>query len=66
MEKQIKFIKEESGIKVYQYYFNGDNIHIIQEAQKEIIFQGKNTTLNIFFKTEEYRQVCEYFKNNNE
>lgn len=61
MENNIKFITEEKGMKVYQYSFNGDNIFVLQEPNKEIVFQGKNTILNQFEKSEEYQQVCDYF-----
>ena len=61
MENNIKFYKEEKGIKVYQYPFNEDNIFILQEPNKEIVFQAENKTLNQFFKSEEYQQICDYF-----
>ena len=65
MEKNIKFIIEEKGIKVYQYSFNGDNIFILQEPNKGIVFQGENTTLNQFEESKEYQQVCDFFGKNN-
>ena len=65
MEKNIKFKTEEKGIKAYQYSFNGDNIFILQDSNKEIVFQGENTTLNQFEKSEEYQQVCDFFEKNN-
>lgn len=65
MEKNIKFITEEKGIKVYHYSFNGDNIFILQDSNKEIVFQGENTTLNQFEESEEYQQVCDFFGKNN-
>ena len=65
MEKNIKFITEEKGIKVYQYSFNGDNIFILQDSNNEIVFQGENTTLNQFEESEEYQQVCDFFGKNN-
>ena len=65
MENKIKFFKEEKDIKVYQYSFNGDNIFILQEPNKEIVFQGKSTILNQFEKSEEYQQVCDYFGKSN-
>lgn len=65
MEKNIKFITEEKDIKVYQYSFNGDNIFILQDSNKEIVFQGENTTLNQFEESEEYQQVCDFFGKNN-
>lgn len=61
MENKIKFFKEEKDIKIYQYTFNENIIHIIKEPNKEIVFQAENTILNQFFKSEEYQQVCEYF-----
>ena len=65
MENKIKFFKEEKSIKVYQYSFNGDKIFILQEPNKEIVFQGKITILNQFEKSEEYQQVCDYFGKSN-
>lgn len=65
MGKNIKFIKEEKGVKAYQYSFNGDNIFIFKEPNKETVFQGRNTTLNQFEKSEEYQQICDFFGKNN-
>lgn len=61
MEKNIKFLAEENGVKFYEYSFNGNIIHIIKKSNKEIVFQAEKTILNQFFKSEEYQQVCNYY-----
>lgn len=65
MEKNIKFLAEEKGVKFYEYTFNGNRISIIQDTNKEITFQGGVSIINRFMETEDYQVVCDYFDKSN-
>ena len=60
MEKNIKFLAEEKGVKFYEYSFNGNRINIIQDTNKEITFQGNVSIVNQFMVSEDYQLVCNY------
>lgn len=60
MEKNIKFLAEENGMKFYEYSFNGNRINIIQDTNKEITFQGNVSIVNQFMVSEDYQLVCNY------
>ena len=60
MEKNIKFLAEENGMKLYEYSFNGNRINIIQDTNKEITFQGNVSIVNQFMVSEDYQLVCNY------
>lgn len=61
MEKNIKFLTEEKGVKFYEYTFNGNRISIIQDTNKDITFQGNVPIVNQFMKSEDYLSVCNHF-----
>jgi hypothetical protein len=65
MEKNIKFLAEEKGVKFYEYSFNGNRIRIIQDTNNEITFQGGVSIINRFMETEDYQAVCDYFGKSN-
>ena len=65
MEKNIKFLAEEKGVKFYEYSFNGNRIRIIQDTNNEITFQGEVAIINKFMKSKDYQAVCDYFGKSN-
>lgn len=65
MEKNIKFLAEEKGVKFYEYSFNGNRISIILDTNKEITFQGEVSIINKFMKAKDYQAVCDYFDKSN-